>query len=157
MTEDVALLVFLADEGFESARALAIASELPVEMSCLGSDDSICLGMLECRKLFGSELCTELCVLRLLQVGKEVFLSLSALVVAILLGVHGEFEEFLVVLAAIPTVVSHFLSESVEGIGYERVRVVVGKLSLLLLCQFDEFGSNLSRHITALAENHSPH
>ena len=28
---------------------------------------------------------------------------------------------------------------------------------LLLLCQFDEFGSNLSRHITALAENHSPH
>ena len=113
--------------------------------------------MLECCKLFGSELCTKFSVLRLLQVGKEVLLCLSVLVVAILLRVHGQFKEFLVILTAVPTIVSHFLAESVERIGDKRMRVVVGKLSFLLLCQFDEFGSNLSRHITALSEDHSPH
>ena len=40
-------------------------------MTSLGSDDSVSLGMLECRKLFRRELCTEFGVLRFLQVGKE--------------------------------------------------------------------------------------
>ena len=157
MTEGFAFLVFLADEGFESTCTLSGTSKLPVEISSLGSDNWVGLGMLECCKLFGSELCTKFSVLRLLQVGKEVLLCLSVLVVAILLRVHGQFKEFLVILTAVPTIVSHFLAESVECIGDKRMRVVVGKLSFLLLCQFDEFGSNLSRHITALSEDHSPH
>ena len=108
MTEGFAFLVFLSDERFESTSTLSCTSKLPVEISSLGSDNWVGLGMLECCKLFGSELCTKFSVLRLLQVGKEVLLCLSVLVVAILLRVHGQFKEFLVILTAVEKVCINF-------------------------------------------------
>ena len=113
--------------------------------------------MLELCKLCRCKGCTELGILCLLKVGKEVLLCLSALVVAILLWVHSELEEFLVVLTVIPTVLVHLLLEVVEGVGEQCVRIYVGKLAALLLGELYEFWVDSSRNLTALTENHTPH
>ena len=113
--------------------------------------------MLERCELLGGKLRTQSGILRLLQVDQEVLLGLSALVVAILLRVHGQFKQFFIVLSAIPSVVGHLLAERIKRIGYERVRVGIGKLTFLLGSQLTEQRVYLTRHGTALAKNHTPH
>ena len=117
IAEGITFFIFLADEWLYSWLALALALELPEELAGYWCHDGICLGMLELCKLCRSKGCTELGILCLLKVSQEVLLCLSALVVAILLWVHSELEEFLVVLTVIPTVLVHLLLEVVEGVG----------------------------------------
>ena len=113
--------------------------------------------MLELCKLCRSKGCTELGILCLLKVGQEVLLCLSALVVAILLWVHSELEEFLVVLTVIPTVLVHLLLEVVESVGEQCVCINICKLAALLLGELYEFWVDSSRNLTALTKNHTPH
>ena len=70
---------------------------------------------------------------------------------------QGQFEEFLVVRSCFPSIVSHLLSEVVECVWNESVRVVVGECASLFLCQGDEFWVDSTWHLSALAEDHSPH
>ena len=98
----------------------------------------------------------QLGVLSLLDVGQKVLLGLTALEGAILLGVHGQLEEFLVVLSIVPSVLVHLLAESVEGILQECMGIDIGKLQVLLGSQLLQFGRNLARHLAALAEDHAP-
>ena len=81
---------------------------------------------------------TEFGILRLLQVGQELLLGLSALKGTVLFGVHTQFEEFLVVGTVLPAVLVHLLAETVEGVVEQRVRIDIGKLAVLLLGQFHE-------------------
>ena len=113
--------------------------------------------MLEGSNLLGTHLATELGVLRLLDVGQQVLLRLSALVVAILLGVHGELPQLLVVGTVLPAVLVHLLTEVVEGIGVERARVVGDEFAALCLGEFHNLWSQRTGHLATLAENHSPY
>ena len=113
--------------------------------------------MFEGANLLGRQVATQLGILQLLQVGQEVFLSLSALEVAILLGVHSQLKQFFVVFAIVPSVLVHLLLEVVKRIGDEGVRVGIGKLAALSLCQLQQFGIDSSRNLSALAQDHAPH
>ena len=157
VAERVAFLVFLTDEGFHCGRSLAVALEFPEHLSLDRGYDSIGLGMLELSELLGSELGAHAGVLGLLQVGQEVLLGLSALIVAVLLGVHSQLEELFVILAVIPAILVHLLAEFGQLVLQQRVRVNGGELASLLFGQLYELGSNLTRHLTALAQNHAPH
>ena len=113
--------------------------------------------MLEGANLLGRKVATQLGILQLLQVGQEVFLSLSALEVAILLGVHSQLKQFFIVFAIVPSVLVHLLLEIVKRIGDEGVRIGIGKLAALSLCQLQQFGIDGSRNLSTLAQNHTPH
>ena len=67
--------------------------------------------MLVSAELLGRKIGAELGVLELLEVSEEVLLSLTALIVAILLRVHGKLEELFVVLTILPSVLVHLLAE----------------------------------------------
>ena len=69
---------------------------------------------------------------------------------------HGEFEEFFVVLTEIPTVLLHFLAELVELVGEVRLWVLCLKLTTLFLGHLHELRRNGARQLTSLAENHVP-
>ena len=113
--------------------------------------------MLEGCQLFRLHLrTTQLGILGLLDVGQQLPLGLTALERTVLLGVHSQFEQLFVVLTVVPTVFVHFLLEAFKRIGNEGVRIGIRKFAALLLGQFDEFGSNRARHLTALAQNHAP-
>ena len=113
--------------------------------------------MLECRNLLRCERATKLSILSLLKVSKEVFLSLTALIVAILLWVHSEFEEFFVVLTILPTILVHLLLEVVESVREQCVSINVGEFATLLLSKLYELRIDSSRNLTTLTENHTPH
>ncbi len=113
--------------------------------------------MLESSSLLRRNLGTELSILSLLKVSEEVLLSLAALVVTILLRMHGEFEEFLIVLTIIPTILVHLLAEVVESRFKQRVRIDIRELTALLLGKFLQFRSDLTWHLTTLTEDHTPH
>ena len=113
--------------------------------------------MLELGKLGWGQGRAELGILCLLQVGEEVLLCLAALVVAVLLGVHGELEEFLVILSVVPAVLVHLLLEVVEGVGEQCVGVHVGELAALLLGKLHQLWVDGSGNLAALAEDHTPH
>ena len=159
VAEDVALLVLLSDERLDACSGNALATETPDELSGQRRFHGVGLSMLQGIDFLLRNLActtTQLSILRLLDVGQQLFLGLSALERTVLLGVHGQFEEFLVVLSIVPAILVHLLAETVEGVGDERVRVNVGKLAFLLLSQFDEFGSDGAGDLSALAENHAP-
>ena len=113
--------------------------------------------MLEFCELSWCQGAAELGILCLLEVSQEVLLSLTALVIAILLWVHGELEEFLIVLTILPTVLVHLLLEVVECISKQCVGINICKLTTLLLGKLYEFRINLPRNLTTLTENHTPH
>ena len=99
---------------------------------------------------------TQLGILSLLDVSEQLLLSLTALEGTILLGVHSQLEEFLVVLSVVPAILIHLLLEAIKRIGDKGMWIGIGKLTTLLLSQFDEFRSDSARHLAALAENHTP-
>ena len=70
---------------------------------------------------------------------------------------HSQLPQLFVVLTVLPSVLVHLLAEIVEGIGIEGVWIGIGELATLFLGQFNQFRGNLSRNLTALAENHTPH
>ena len=113
--------------------------------------------MLECSHLFGCEFAAHLGILGGLQVCQEVFLGLSALIVAILLGVHGQLKQLFVVLTIFPAVLVHLLAEVVERVGQQRVRVCICKFATLLLGQRHQFGIDGTGYLATLAEDHTPH
>ena len=100
---------------------------------------------------------TQLSVLCLLQVCQELLLGLSALKGTILLWVHTQLEEFLVVLTVVPAVLVHLLAEVVESVLQQRMGIDIGKLAILLLGQFHQLGIDGSRNLSALAKDHAPH
>ena len=67
--------------------------------------------MLVSAELLGRKIGAELGVLELLEVSEEVLLSLTALIVAILLRMHGKLKELFVVLTILPSVLVHLLAE----------------------------------------------
>ena len=69
---------------------------------------------------------------------------------------HGEFEELFVVLAAIPTLILHHLTELRELVRIFVLRVSGIEFLTLGLCKLDNFRSERSRERTHLAEYHSP-
>ena len=87
--ESISFLVFLTNVRLHGRSGLSVALEFPEDLTAYWCHDGISLCMLEGKGLLGTYLGTELCVLGFLQVGQEVLLGLSALVVAVLLGVHG--------------------------------------------------------------------
>ena len=99
---------------------------------------------------------TELSVLSLLDVSEQLFLGLTATERTVLLRMHSQLEELFVVLSIVPAILVHLLLEAFKGIGDKCMWVSLSKLALLLLCQFDEFWSNCSRHLSALSEDHTP-
>ena len=113
--------------------------------------------MLEGRGLLDAHRRSLLLVLGSLEIGEEILLGLSALVVAILLGVHGQLKQFFLVLAAVPSVVGHLLAEVVQGVGEQRVRVGLGKLKALLGSDLLQHRIDLSRHAATTTEDHAPH
>ena len=113
--------------------------------------------MLELSELSWSQGAAELGILCLLEVSQEVLLCLTALEVAILLWVHSEFEELLIVLTILPTVLVHLLLEVIECVAEQCVSIYICKLTTLLLGKLYEFWINLSRNLTTLTEDHTPH
>ena len=57
---------------------------------------------------------TQLGILSLLDISQQLLLSLTALEWTVLLGVHSQLEQLLVVLSVIPTVLVHLLAEGIE-------------------------------------------
>jgi len=113
--------------------------------------------VLEGCKLLSRDLAAHLGILGLLQVGQHILLGLSALVVAVLLGMHGKLEELLIVLAIVPSVLVHLLLEVVQSGLQQGMRIDVGKLIAFLFGQLLQLGSDLAWHLTAAAEDHAPH
>ena len=70
---------------------------------------------------------------------------------------HGQLEEFLIVLTVVPSVLVHFLAEVVECVGKQGVRVGIGELEAFLLGKIFQLLADFSGHTSALAENHAPH
>ena len=106
---------------------------------------------------FGDLAASKFGILGFLQVSKELLLCLSALEGTILLWVHGQLEEFFVVLSIVPTVLVHFLLEVVECVLQECMWICIGKLAFLFLGELHKFWCNLSWNASALAEDHTPH
>ena len=100
---------------------------------------------------------TQFSVLCLLEVSKELLLGLTTLEGAILLGVHAQFEEFLIVLSVVPAVLVHLLAEVGQSILQQGVGIDISKLTVLLLGQFHQFGIDGARDLSTLAEDHTPH
>ena len=69
---------------------------------------------------------------------------------------HGEFQKFLVVLTAIPTILFHLLDEAVELVGIVRLRVFGAEFVALFFGQSHNFGCQFAGQLTALAEDHAP-
>ena len=69
---------------------------------------------------------------------------------------HCELEEFLVVLAAIPTFLLHHLAELRKLVRILVLRVAGVEFLALSLREFDDFRSERSRKRTHLAEYHTP-
>ena len=112
--------------------------------------------MLECCGFFGRETGSGALVLCSLEISEETLLGGTALVVAILRFVHGELEQFLIVLTAIPTVFFHLLDEAVELVGIVRLGVFGAELVALFLGQLHNFGCQFAGQLTALAQDHTP-
>ena len=107
--------------------------------------------MLESGKLFGRQFTAKFLVFSLLQVGKEVFLGLSALIIAILFGMHGKLEKLFVILPVLPTILVHLFSEVIESILEQRMRIGIRKFSSLLFGKLHKLGRNCTGHLTALS------
>ena len=69
---------------------------------------------------------------------------------------HGELEQFLIVLTAIPTVFFHLLDEAIELVGIVRLGVFGAELVALFLGQLHNFGCQFAGQLAALAEDHAP-
>ena len=69
---------------------------------------------------------------------------------------HSEFEKFFIIFTIFPTVFVHFLAIGIKGIRIVALRVFIGELQTLALGQFNDFRSQFTRKLTALAENHIP-
>ena len=69
---------------------------------------------------------------------------------------HGEFEEFFVVLTELPPILIHLLAELVEFVGIVALRIIGLKLAPFGLGHLDEFGSYRAGELTALAQDHVP-
>ena len=69
---------------------------------------------------------------------------------------HSQFEQLFVVLAVVPAILVHLLLKAIKRIGNEGVWISIGELTALLLSQFHEFGIDGTRHLAALAKNHTP-
>ena len=82
IAEGITFLVLLTDEWLYSWLALALALELPENLTGYWCYDSISLGMLELCELSWSQGAAKLGILCLLEVSQEVLLSLTALEVA---------------------------------------------------------------------------
>ena len=162
--EDVALLVFAAGSGGHGA----VEVELPQQLAVLGGHDGCGVGMLfgdvvgcerhgSCRAgggvldgghaFFGAQLC---------HFFLEAFFGQAGFVVAVLAVVHGQFEEFFVVLAAVPAVVFHFLDVFGQGVGVGVLGVAVVEFEVVLLGQLDDFGCQGSGQFAGAAEDHVP-
>ena len=100
---------------------------------------------------------TQFSVLCLLEVSKELLLGLTTLEGTILLRVHAQFEEFLIVLSVVPAVLVHLLAEVGQSVLQQGVSIDISKLTVLLLGQFHQFGIDGARNLSALAEDHTPH
>ena len=161
VADGVAFLVLGTDSGLGATGDTGIAADLVEDLSVLGGCDGIGLGVLEGGEFLEGELGTgsglEFGQLGFLEVCEEVLLGLTALVVAVLLGVHGEFIEFLVVLSALPAVLLHLLDEVGQGVLEQGVRVGIGELAALLGSQLLELGIDGAGDLAALAEDHAPH
>ena len=113
--------------------------------------------MFESSQFFYRELRAEFGILCFLQIGKEILLCHTALIDTILFGMHSQFKEFLIVLTALPTIVFHLLAESIKCIVKQCMWIDIGKFAFLLDSEFFQFGCDLSRNLSALAEYHAPH
>ena len=69
---------------------------------------------------------------------------------------HCKFEEFLVILAEIPSLVLHHLAVLVEFVRECILRVACVELKPFLLCNLHDFRSKFPREFPHLAENHVP-
>ena len=69
---------------------------------------------------------------------------------------HGEFEKFLIVLAAVPAVGFHFLDKSRESIGIGILGVTREKLIVFLFGEVDDKRVERAREIAGAAEDHAP-
>ena len=157
VAEVFALLVLLADVRLDGLDALAVATDFPKHGAALAGHDGVGLGVLQGEGLVGRHTLGSRLVLRSLEVGEETFLGDAALVVAVLLLVHGELEELLFVLTFVPAVFGHLLAEAVEVVGIVFLRVGVGEFVTLRFGQLDELGIDGAGQTAALTENHAPH
>ena len=92
----------------------------------------------------------------LLQVSLKTLLCHTTLEWAILLWVHSQLEELLIVRTSFPSVFFHLLAEVIQIIGIECLHITCKELQPLLLSQFLDFRCHLAWQLTALAENHAP-
>ena len=82
----------------------------------------------------------------------ELLFRQTGLILAVLLVVHSEFKQFLVVLSAVPTEFFHLLDILRKHIGIERLRVVGIELHTLLFRQLDDLRRQRARQLTGLTE-----
>ena len=94
--------------------------------------------------------------LALCQVGFEIGFGLARLVGTILLRVHCQLEQLLLVLAKFPIVVRHFFAEDIESVRIGVLRIAGKELTALLLRLFDEFRRQFARQLARLAQHHVP-
>ena len=154
VAEDFVVLVFAPDEGCGRG---AFDGYFPQDLSFGGGDDGVGFGAFELAYgVFGEAAFGQGGVFGAHEFFFETLFGYAGLVVAVLAVVHGQFEEFFVVGAAVPAVVGHFLAVLVEGIGVVLLRVGVGKLVAFLVGQFDDFGGQGTGQSSALAEYHVP-
>src|SRR3712207_3466265 len=79
VAEHVTLVVCLANEWLDSRCGLALALELPEDLTLHRSHDGIGLGVLELGKLLCAHAGAKFSILRFLQIGKHILLCLSTL------------------------------------------------------------------------------
>ena len=113
--------------------------------------------MLKGGEFFNRQFAAHFGILSLLQVGQEVLLCLSALIIAVLFGVHSQFKQFFVVLSILPTVLVHLLLKLIQAVWQQRMWVGIGKFESFFLGQSHQFGCDCSRNFATLAQNHTPH
>ena len=86
----------------------------------------------------------------------EALLGDAAAVIAVLAFVHGEFEEFLVVFAAVPAFRFHHRTELRKFVRIVVLRVAGGEFQALFLRERDDFRGKRAGERAHMAEDHAP-